>query len=347
MFFAKKINPRKNNFGKEKPLGFFRKMRGGFFLIFLFLIILLALPQALSFAIKHRKIQPTDPFPVTVYPKNKQIIENEKVNNYLEKNHLLIAGANNANSFLWNTFENIANYISEIPLLKNLGAVGSERFITLKPGLRKEEVAEIFAKKLNWNNTEKKEFLLPSSTSSILLSEGTFFPDIYALSASSTPKEARELISARFSLEVLSHYSSSTEAIVPLKDVLIIASIIQKETITNDGMRLISGILWNRLFANMKLQVDATLQYAEADSKKNSPWWPSVEPADKFIKSPYNTYINVGLPPEPIASPSVVAILAALNPINTTCLFYFNDKDGEFHCSETYEEHKKLLREYY
>ncbi len=97
----------------------------------------------------------------------------------------------------------------------------------------------------------------------------------------------------------------------------------------------------------MNLQVDATLQYAKANTKDTNEWWPDVVPKDKYIKSPYNTYLHKGLPPTPIANPSVGAILAALNPIETPCLYYFNDKKGEFHCSKTYKEHVALIRKYY
>ncbi len=162
-----------------------------------------------------------------------------------------------------------------------------------------------------------------------------------------TPEEVQTLVNQRFTNEVLSHYGTSTQEIVPLEDALIIASLIQRETIGTDGMRLISGIMWNRLFSNMKLQVDATLQYSKANSTTGGTWWPRVVPNDKYIRSAYNTYIHEGLPPTPIASPSIAAILAALNPIQTPCFFYFNDPKGNFHCSVTYEEHVKSLNVYY
>ena len=86
---------------------------------------------------------------------------------------------------------------------------------------------------------------------------------------------------------------------------------------------------------------------AKANKTAGGNWWPNVLPADKYIKSPYNTYMYKGLPPSPIANPSVAAILAALNPVKTDCLYYFNDREGNFHCSSTYAEHVKLLKKYY
>jgi UPF0755 protein len=72
-----------------------------------------------------------------------------------------------------------------------------------------------------------------------------------------------------------------------------------------------------------------------------------VVPGDQYRKSAYNTYLHPGLPPTPIANPSVASVLAALNPKNTPCLFYFHDAAGGFHCSETYTGHVTLLKKYY
>ena len=307
-----------------------------------------SLPSILALTLKQKINTSSSQFPVTVNPKDKTITENAGVNTYLETNHsLLQAAAINAGDIIQKIFEKIAISISEIPFYQNLASVGSTRFVTINAGFRKEQVAEAFAKKLGWNDSQKKEFLTPFTNSELPLSEGSFFPGLYEVEIGANPKEVQALVNERFSEQVLSHYGTTTAQIVPLNQALIVASLIQRETTGTDGMRLISGILWNRIFAGMRLQVDATLQYAEANSKQNKNWWPSVEPADKFIKSPYNTYMNTSLPPTPIANPSVAAILAALNPTKTDCLYYFNDKTGKFHCSASYDEHKKLIKQYY
>ena len=88
----------------------------------------------------------------------------------------------------------------------------------------------------------------------------------------------------------------------------------------------------------MPLQIDATLQYARA-TRDTTTWWPVPVPSDKWLDSPFNTYQNKGLPPSPIASPGLAAVVAALNPYETDCLFYFHDNDGEIYCSPTYEAH--------
>ena len=318
--------------------------------ISLLLIILLSLPFFLRFFIEHNNVPSVATFyefPVTVNPKNKTIIENEQVNAFLANKHSLLgATVIDSGNFLWNIFENIALTISNIPWYENIASV-SNRFVTIKAGMRKEQVADIFGDTLKWNNKQKKEFLTPVGTSTLPLKEGSFTPGIYSVALGMTPSEVQSIINERFSDEILSRYGTSTQEIIPLSDALTIASLIQRETVSTDGMRLLSGIMWNRLFLGMNLQIDSTLQYAKANKSTEKSWWPKVVPNDKYISSPYNTYKHSGLPPSPIANPSVEAILAALNPIKTSCLYYFNDKTGAFHCSDNYADHVSLIKKYY
>ncbi len=320
-----------------------------------FILILLSLPIIFSLIVQRQQNEPvvsntTQQFPVTVNPKNKTIVENAEVNAYLEgSSSPFVASVAEADNPFWDIFTSVATAIADMPWYQNIASVSGidSRLITVNPGMRKEQVAEIFAKALSWNNQQKEQFVTPGNGSTLPLVEGSFFPGTYFVDGQMTPTTVQALVNDRFTENVLDHYGTSTAQIVPLSQALTIASIIQRETIGNADMRLVSGIIWNRIFMNMNLQIDATLQYAKASSNATAVWWPNVIPKDKYIKSPYNTYINPGLPPTPIASPSVAAILAALNPIKTSCVYYFNDKKGGFHCSPTYAEHVKLLKEYY
>ncbi len=328
-----------------------KKIGVAFLILVILVSIAFSLPKILIFTIQQEQKQivseSTQQFPITVDPKNKTIVQNKQVDAFLSNNHSLFeAAAANTGDALWKMFEQIAIAISKIPWYQNTASVGGQ-FVEIKPGLRKEQVANVFAATLGWNSKQKQEFVTSSSNSLSLLSEGSLSPGVYFVPLGMKPKEVQAMIGERFSKDVLSHYGTSTQEILPLNDALIIASLIQRETIGTNDMRLISGIMWNRLFANMNLQIDATLQYAKANKTKTGNWWPTIVPADKFIKSPYNTYMNPGLPPAPIASPGVAAVLAALNPIKTSCLFYFSDKAGGLHCSATYAEHVKLLKQYY
>lgn len=318
-------------------------------------LFVLSFPTILAFSIKHERKSalPVTPeqFPVTVDPRSKSIVESAQVNIFLEgPGSPLQASAGNVENVFGNIFAWVAIAVADAPWYQSLAAVtiGGDRFVTITPGMRKEQVASVFGKILTWDAGQKKEFLTaPLSDLSHALTEGSFSPGIYSLAENITPSTARAMVNERFNKEVLSHYGAETAKIVPLEQALTIASLIEREAGGPNDMRIISGIIWSRLFINMNLQIDATLQYAKANTSASQSWWPSVHPADRFRKSPYNTYLHSGLPPAPISNPSVAAILAALNPKNTSCIFYFHDAAGGFHCSITYAEHVALLKKYY
>ncbi|MDB5254624.1 MAG: hypothetical protein JWL80_690, partial [Parcubacteria group bacterium] len=249
-------------------------------------------------------------------------------------------------NILWAAFANVANFIANLPLYQSFATAG-ERVVTINAGLRKEQVASVFGKALDWTNAEQLAFMTAKPTSDLPMFEGSFLPDSYVVPSDATPADVQKMVNDRFTEEVLSHYGASTESVVPLEQALNVASIIQRETLGTEDMRLVSGILWNRLFTHMNLQVDSTLQYAKSTGRPSKVWWPEVTPADKYIKSPYNTYQHEGLPPTAIANPSVAAILAALNPIKTSCLFYFNDQKGNIICTDNYKDHVTQLKKYY
>lgn len=313
----------------------------------------LVLPSLLTLAIRQEQshmVTATEPeqFPVTVDPKNKLIVENEQVDALFENRRSPFQAAVwNASGAVTRLFEWIALAIANVPWYQSIAAVDGSRIVAIAPGMRKEQAAHAFATALAWDSKQKREFLADAPNSLLQLSEGSFAPGMYAVAPGATPAEARILVGDRFYKDVVSHYGTTTLSVVPLNQALTIASLIEREKGGHDDMRLISGIIWNRLFIGMNLQIDATLQYAKASSGASKSWWPSVTPNDRFRKSSYNTYLHKGLPPAPIANPSVDSILAALNPKNTSCLFYFHDARGKFHCTDTYSEHVALLKKYY
>ena len=279
-------------------------------------------------------------FPVTVDPRTKTITEDERVNAYLRSRASpLLASAAVAFSKLGDLLVEAMASFSNAVADKGLALASGERVVRVGAGARKEEVASAFARALGWDAEEKASFLT--------IDEGFLFPDTYVVHKNASPMGVKAIIRDRFDEQITSRYGTTTEAIVPLTMALTIASLIQKETIGTRDMRLVSGIIWNRLFADHELQLDATLQYVKASQSAWGQWWPRVMPNDKFIASPYNTYQHKGLPPTPIASPSVAAIVAALNPLETDCFFYFHDRLGDIHCSVDYEGHVALLRSFY
>lgn len=289
---------------------------------------------------------PKPAFPVSVNPIARTITEDPEVEALLREDNpeLTAAVAMGGNIFSW-----LAGAIADTGAYRSIaGAVGADTtFVTILPGYREEEVAAAFGKTLGWSAAERKAFLAEIHSTPPTLREGELVPGTYAIPTNAKSEDVQALLNERFSKEILARYSTSTAEIVPLDDALTIASMLERETRDPAEMRMISGIIWNRLFTGMNLQIDATLQYAKATQTNTASWWPKVVPNDKYIKSSYNTYKNRGLPPGPISNPSTEAVLAALNPKETDCLFYFHDKHGGFHCAPTYEEHVKLLKQKY
>ncbi|MGE5401168.1 MAG: endolytic transglycosylase MltG [Ignavibacteriales bacterium] len=125
-----------------------------------------------------------------------------------------------------------------------------------------------------------------------------------------------------------------------LNEVLTIASIVEGESSRISEYPVIAGVYYNRLRTGMKLQADPTVQYALLGR------WRRLYNKDLLINSPYNTYLNYGLPPGPINSPGRAAILAALYPAKHNYIYFVADGTGGHKFSSTYSQHQKLVRDY-
>jgi UPF0755 protein len=283
-----------------------------------------------------------EPFPVGVNPTEKKIHEDPTVYTYFEK-HISTLDTPHAGRLSF--ADHVLAQLSHFSWFQTLASPIS-RILVILPGERKEEVAHDLGDILGWDKDKQNTFLSLVSSSSPAIPEGKFYPSKYLIQKDATPHDVARLVTGEFNTEMLSRYTDTVASTVPLSTALTIASLLEREAGSFTDMRDISGIIWNRLFVGMNLQVDASLQYAKG-SRPDEPWWPKVVPDDKYIKSPYNTYQNPGLPPAPIDNPSPAAVLAALNPASTTCMYYFHDKHGNFHCATTYKEHVALLKKYY
>ena len=213
------------------------------------------------------------------------------------------------------------------------------RYIKVPEGLRREEIASKVGDVLNWNSTQEASF-----NQLALNDEGRLYPETYLVPDNIAPTDFKNRMTSRFNDAVTNDKTVLKKSNINMETTLKIASIIQREAAGKNDMNLISGIIWNRIFNGMNLDIDATLQYAKGTDQNG--WWPKVTPADKKIDSPFNTYINNGLPPAPIANPGLAAIDAALTPQKTSCLFYFHDANRQIHCSATYEEHVAKIKKY-
>lgn len=232
---------------------------------------------------------------------------------------------------------------------KGLGAVSAAlqlkdpeyKFVVINSGQRKGEMAETIGSVLGWNEEKKKEFSTQNYVCEFIGQEGYLAPGKYLIHKDEDPEIIQLKMEESFKRN-LEELGINTEEISQ-RTITTIASLIQKEAAGKEDMRLISGIIWNRLKNDMPLQIDATLQYIKG---QEGDWWPMPYAKDKYIDSPLNTYQNKGVPPSPIATPSEAALTAAANPLKTDCLFYLHDKRGVIHCSTDYEGHKRNVESY-
>lgn len=325
-------------------------VRGAYSLVLLFCVLATAsigtLLESKQFVYKQiDELRPaeeiiSEPFPVSVDPIAQTIVQEDLLhNNAFETLALEQKKSNNFTSklvaffFKREWYQNLASPVS--------------RILVIWPGERKEEVTKNIGDILRWDLAERTEFVRLISIAKPTVTEGKFYPGQYVAHRAATPEEVASMITEKFTSDVLNRYTSEVEAQVPINDALTIASLLEREASDFENMREVSGVIWNRLFINMPLQLDATLQYARAGKATEKNWWPTPKPADKYLDSPYNTYAYKGLPPGPISNASAAAILAALNPYPTECLFYFHDNEGDYHCSVTYEEHVANLKVQY
>jgi UPF0755 protein len=231
-------------------------------------------------------------------------------------------------------------------------------------GLRKEQIADILGDplSLNWSEKQKSDWVTEFTAMQYDYIEGVYFPDTYLIPVDEKPLDVANRLRAHFEENFAPYSQEAQKQNIKWDTLLKIASIIQREGVGKDDMPIISGVIWNRLLAGMKLQIDATVQYARDDVvhygqtgsdmqpqnySSAGDWWAPIKPEDiKNIISPYNTYQNKGLPPHPICNPGIEAIDAALNPAKTDCLYYLHDSNKQIHCAKTYEEHQANIEKY-
>ncbi len=167
--------------------------------------------------------------------------------------------------------------------------------------------------------------------------EGFLFPNTYNFIGTETASVVIERLHKEFQEKTASIFQDLSTA--EQNDIVILASILEKEANTKEDMHIIAGILERRLAIGMPLQVDATLFY---ERRKTSA---QLSTRDLQTDSPFNTYTNIGLPPHPIGNPGIVAIQAVLEAQKTPYLFYLTGKDGNMYYARTHDEHvqNKLL----
>ncbi len=170
--------------------------------------------------------------------------------------------------------------------------------------------------------------------------EGYLFPDTYRFSLAEDAHSIVATLRANFTARIAPLSADISASGHSLSDIIIMASLIEKETNTIPDKRMISGILWNRINRGMLLQVDAVFGYIYS----RNTYSPSFD--DLTVDSPYNTYKYKGLPPGPIANPGLDSINAAIHPTETKALFYLSGRDGVLRTAVTYKQHLANQRQY-
>lgn len=255
----------------------------------------------------------------------------------------IIAGKHMLNSAM--SIDQIATALSRMPPIPT--ALPTQNQFHILAGKRAEEVAAILntyhiasydavmaqVKKGNYNYWFLKG--LPANASL----EGFLAPGEYTFLPHSSPHSVVALMLRQFGQDFTPAMAAETKARGrSLYDVVTMASIVQKESSLPNVQKAIAGVLWNRLKAANasvvagKLNADPTVQYALGYSGREKTWWrKTLTSADYTIDSPYNTYLNPGLPAGPISNPGPTALAAALNPTPSRWLFYYAavDKKGK------------------
>ncbi|HCC84325.1 MAG TPA: endolytic transglycosylase MltG [Candidatus Pacebacteria bacterium] len=217
----------------------------------------------------------------------------------------------------------------------------NDLWITLPEGWRREEMAEYLSKQ------ELTEFNQADFLALTLKKEGQLFPDTYLVPRQITAEGLVAILTLTFDKKITQGLSSElAQSQLTPNQILVLASLIEREAAEVDQMRQVSGVMHNRLDLGMPLQIDATLQYAKGYSANEKTWWGTPLAADKTFKSAFNTYLNPGLPPAPIANPGLSAIMSALKPTESDYLYYLHDSQGKLHLAKTLAEHTANIQKY-
>lgn len=220
-----------------------------------------------------------------------------------------------------------------------------QRKVTFPEGLTVDAVAAILQRN---QVCDPKEFLRLARTRGTDFGEpfpanleGYLFPDTYRFPWECSAEQAVRIMTDRFRELAMPLWSEKSP--LSLRETVILASMIEREAQVSSERPIIAGVYLNRLDEGMLLQCDATVQYALGRQKA------VLTHRDLELISPYNTYLNPGLPPGPICSPGKAAFEAAARPKRTEYLFYVRNDvkgDGSHVFTRDYSEHQRAIDRY-
>ncbi len=210
-------------------------------------------------------------------------------------------------------------------------------WVIIPEGQRAEEIADTLEKTIPSYKEAWREKLVEN--------EGYLFPDTYLIPKETDIDVIISLMKNNFEKKIKIIENAQTN--LSAKQIVTIASMIEREAKYEEDRPLVASVILNRLNISMPLQIDATVQYALGYSKEEKTWWKKNLTAYELqIKSPYNTYENNGLPPTPISNPGLNSLSSVVNPANTDYLYYISDKSGRNHYSKTLGDHNAKIKKY-
>lgn len=221
--------------------------------------------------------------------------------------------------------------------------------LTIPEGLTRKEVAQYLDSQ---NFVNEQEFLEAASRTDMISDldkeasnlEGYLFPETYHFAKQTPSEKIISTLVAQFKNIFNETWQKRAEEIgMTLREVVILASLIEKETSVADEKELVSAVFHNRLKKRMKLDCDPTIIY---DLKEKGLFRERLHARDIKLDSPYNTYLHRGLPPGPICNPGQESLRAALYPADKPYLYFVSKNDGSHHFSSTFKEHQNAVMKY-
>lgn len=213
------------------------------------------------------------------------------------------------------------------------GFGGTQAKITIPEGTSAAEIARIVGRSLpSWDADAFVAEARPL--------EGSLFPETYIVFKSITPDELVSRLRREYELKVAPLRPDIGASGRSESDVIIMASLLEKEAKNADEAKVISGILWKRISRGIPLQVDAPFLYTLGKTSSE------LTASDLRKDGPYNTYTRKGLPAGPIGNSGIAMIRAAIAPDDTPYLYYLHDASGTVHYAKTYAEHLANVRKY-
>jgi len=213
--------------------------------------------------------------------------------------------------------------------------------------LSKGGVSDYWLKIIEGTRVEENADSFPKGTS-FVGKEGYLFTDSYLIPTYFTADQIFSVIQSNFDKKFAQAKIDATNTKLTDKQILVLASLLEREGRSLESKKMITGIILNRLNIGMALQIDATVLYIRDSQTKNitNYWKLPITKSDISLSSPYNTYKNPGLPPSPICNPGYNSLYAAFHPINSEYMYYITGNDNLMHYATTLDQHNSNIAKY-